>query len=94
VDRLIYRDEVLVSSERSRTSSSNFVTSVSYWRTMRKKRTKAERDRIRHAAENHPRARFLRDLEELGWKELEARGVQTERMKLRRRYYPPKLADG
>ncbi|HET6642796.1 MAG TPA: hypothetical protein VFG93_05935 [Gaiellaceae bacterium] len=88
VDRLIYRDEVLGIIG----ALSDIVVEL---RDIRgKKRTKAERDRIRHAAENHPRARFLRDLEELGWKELEARGVETERMKLRRRYYPPKLADG
>jgi hypothetical protein len=57
---------------------------------MRKKRTKEERERIRREAENHPRARLLRELEEMGWRELEARGLETERTKLRRRHYPAK----
>ena len=60
---------------------------------MRKKRTKQELERIRQEAENHPRVRFLRALEELGWKELEARGVENERTRLRRRYYPAKPSE-
>jgi hypothetical protein len=59
----------------------------------RKKRTKAERERIRREAENHPRVRFLRALEELGWKELEARGLEPERTELRRRYFPATPSD-
>jgi hypothetical protein len=57
---------------------------------MKKRKSKEER---RRWAEDHPRVRLLRELEEMGLKELEARGLETERTKLARRYFPAKPSE-
>jgi hypothetical protein len=45
---------------------------------MKRKMTKAERERLRRTAENHPRVRELRELEARGRAELEARRKAQE----------------
>jgi hypothetical protein len=59
---------------------------------MRRKRTKAELDRIRRRAEEHPRVRLLRELEARGWAELEARGLTPDQRKLRDLYLETKAS--
>ena len=45
---------------------------------MKRKKSKAELERIRRKAENHPRVRELRELEARGRAELEARRKSQE----------------
>jgi hypothetical protein len=53
---------------------------------MRKKRMKKDRDRAPRRAEDDPTVRLLRALAEKGWADLEARGLDPERAKIRDDY--------